>query len=62
MCENELRQALTSSVIITGGNSNLTGFVDRVSTELATKTPPQLKFKMVNAQQGSMQNLERRFG
>lgn len=62
MCDNELRAALTSSVIITGGNSNLAGFVDRVSWELTQKTPPQLKFKLVNAQNGAMQNLERRFG
>lgn len=62
MCDNELRQALTSSTIIVGGNSNLNGFVDRVSSELTNKTPPQLKFKMVNAAQGSMQNHERRFG
>ena len=62
MCDNDLRQSLTSSVIIAGGNSNLVGFVDRVSSELTTKTPPQLKFKLVNAQQGAMQNQERRFG
>ncbi|CBY36280.1 unnamed protein product [Oikopleura dioica] len=60
-CENEIRPQLVSSVILTGGNCNLAGFVDRINMELQ-KTPPHMKFKIVNGQPGAVHQTDRRFG
>ncbi|CAG5111316.1 Oidioi.mRNA.OKI2018_I69.chr2.g5637.t1.cds [Oikopleura dioica] len=60
-CENEIRPQLVSSVILTGGNCNLAGFVDRINMELQ-KTPPHMKFKIANGQPGAVHQTDRRFG
>uniref|UniRef100_H2ZH18 Actin-like protein 6B n=1 Tax=Ciona savignyi TaxID=51511 RepID=H2ZH18_CIOSA len=57
MCDVDIRPGLYSSVIVTGGNTLLQGFTERLSNELASKTPPSMKLK-INACTSS---LERKF-
>lgn len=33
-------KAMYGSVVVTGGNSNLQGFTERLNRDLAAKTPP----------------------
>lgn len=40
MCDVDLRPALYGNVIVTGGNTILNGFTDRLNRDLSTKTPP----------------------
>lgn len=40
LCDLEIRSSLYSSVIVTGGNTLLNGFTERLSRDLITKTPP----------------------
>ncbi|XP_022257476.1 actin-like protein 6B [Limulus polyphemus] len=40
MCDIDVRPSLYGSVIVTGGNSLLTGFTDRLNRDLSAKTPP----------------------
>lgn len=40
MCDIDIRPSLYGSVIVTGGNSLLTGFTERLSRDLGAKTPP----------------------
>ncbi|EDV21979.1 Actin-like protein 6A [Trichoplax sp. H2] len=58
ICDIDIRPNLYSSVVVTGGNSLLRGFCDRLSRELQNKVPPGLRTKVVSAN-GS---LERRCG
>ncbi|CAG7734518.1 unnamed protein product [Allacma fusca] len=58
MCDVDLRPALYGSVIVTGGNSVLQGFTERLNRDLSSKTPPSMRLKIV-AVTGSS---ERRFG
>ncbi|XP_064600687.1 actin-like protein 6A isoform X2 [Liolophura sinensis] len=57
MCDIDVRPSLYSSVIVVGGNSLLSGFTDRVNRDLSTKTPPNMRLKIISAS-GST---ERRF-
>ncbi|XP_074387658.1 actin-like protein 6B isoform X1 [Zonotrichia albicollis] len=41
MCDIDIRPGLYGSVIVTGGNTLLQGFTDRLNRELAQKTPPR---------------------
>ena len=43
-----------SNVILTGGNSLLTGFSERLVNELQARTPPALRFKLINLQSPQM--------
>jgi len=46
MCDVDIRPGLYSSVIVTGGNTLLQGFTERLNTELSSKTPPSMRLKM----------------
>lgn len=58
MCDIDLRPALYGTVIVTGGNTLITGFSDRLQHDLATRTPPNMRLKIIC----SSQPTERRFG
>lgn len=58
LCDIDLRPSLYSGVIVTGGNSLLNGFVERLNRDLSSRTPPNMRFKLISAT-GST---ERRFG
>ncbi len=58
MCDVDLRPALYSSVIVTGGNSLISGFNERLNRDLSLKTPANMRFKLIAAN-GTQ---ERRFG
>ncbi|NXR50647.1 ACL6B protein, partial [Hippolais icterina] len=51
------RAGLYGSVIVTGGNTLLQGFTDRLNRELAQKTPPSMRLKLI----ASNSTMERRF-
>lgn len=38
-------QAMYGNVVVTGGNSSLQGFTERLNRDLAAKTPPVSTFK-----------------
>ncbi|XP_050304772.1 actin-like protein 6B [Anthonomus grandis grandis] len=58
MCDVDIRPALYNSVVLTGGNSLVQGFSDRLSRDLQSRTPGSMKLKLIAAN-GSV---ERRFG
>lgn len=58
MCDIDIRPSLYSSVIVTGGNTLLQGFTDRLNRDLSTKTPPSMRLKIISGTTGSA---ERRF-
>ena len=58
MCDIDLRPALYGSVVVTGGNTLIQGFTERLSRDLMVKTPAQMRFKLIAANG----NQERRFG
>ncbi|XP_076322900.1 actin-like protein 6B [Tachypleus tridentatus] len=58
MCDIDVRPSLYGSVIVTGGNSLLTGFTDRLNRDLSAKTPPSMRLKVISANGTA----ERRFG
>lgn len=58
MCDIDLRPALYGTVIVTGGNSLITGLTDRLQLELASRTPPSMRLKLIHTSQPA----ERRFG
>ncbi|NWW79647.1 ACL6B protein, partial [Climacteris rufus] len=57
MCDIDIRPGLYGSVIVTGGNTLLQGFTDRLNRELAQKTPPSMRLKLI----ASNSTMERRF-
>ncbi|XP_002739133.1 actin-like protein 6B [Saccoglossus kowalevskii] len=57
MCDIDIRPSMYNSIIVTGGNSLLLGFVDRVNRELSNKTPPSMRLKVMS----SAGTAERRF-
>lgn len=58
LCDVDLRPSLYSGVILTGGNSLLTGFIDRLNRDLSSRTPPNMRFKLISSTGAT----ERRFG
>ena len=58
MCDIDMRPSLYSGLVVTGGNSFLMGFTERLNHDLAHKCPPTIKLR-VSAAPSSM---ERRFG
>lgn len=58
MCDVDLRPALYGTVIVTGGNSLIGGFTDRLQMDLSSRTPPSMRLKLIHASQSA----ERRFG
>ena len=47
MCDIDVRPSLYGGVIVTGGNSLIQGFTDRLNRDLAAKTPPSMRLKIV---------------
>ncbi|KAJ8032262.1 Actin-like protein 6A [Holothuria leucospilota] len=47
LCDVDIRSALLSNVIVTGGNSLLLGFTDRLQRDLSIKTPQNMKLKVI---------------
>ena len=60
-CDADVRSALMSNVIITGGNSLISGFTERLVAELQKRSPPALRFKLVNNHLGFQATTERLF-
>ncbi|KAG5873433.1 hypothetical protein JTB14_031050 [Gonioctena quinquepunctata] len=58
MCDIDIRPAMYGNVVVTGGNSSLQGFTERLNRDLASKTPPSMRLKIISAPGVS----ERRFG
>ncbi|KRX27859.1 Actin-like protein 6A [Trichinella nelsoni] len=58
ICDSDYRTALYNSVVVTGGNSLLSGFVDRFIHEVNTRSSSNAKVKIHSAVTAS----ERRFG
>lgn len=58
MCDVDVRPALYSSVVLTGGNSLLAGFGDRLTRDLSLRTPGSMRLKLIAANG----TVERRFG
>ncbi|VDM50822.1 unnamed protein product [Toxocara canis] len=58
MCDIDIRPTLYSNLMVTGGNSLIMGFTERLNHDLAHKCPPTIKLR-VNAAPTPM---ERRFG
>lgn len=58
MCDVDIRPALYSSVVLTGGNSLLQGFAERLNKDLLSRTPSSMRLKMISANG----TVERRFG
>ncbi|XP_063929298.1 actin-like protein 6B isoform X1 [Zophobas morio] len=60
MCDIDIRPAMYGSVVVTGGNSNLQGFTERLNRDLAAKTPPviSMRLKIISAPGAT----ERKFG
>ncbi|CAH1785345.1 unnamed protein product [Owenia fusiformis] len=57
MCDIDIRPSLYSSVITVGGNTMLQGYIDRLTRDLSTKTPPSMRLKVL----ASATTAERRF-
>ena len=49
MCDIDLRPALYGSVVVTGGNTLIQGFSERLNRDLSVKTPATMKFKLIAA-------------
>ena len=52
------RPALYGNVVVTGGNTCLNGFIDRLNRDLSIKTPSTMRFKLIAANGPQ----ERRYG
>uniref|UniRef100_A0A673JHN3 Actin-like protein 6B n=1 Tax=Sinocyclocheilus rhinocerous TaxID=307959 RepID=A0A673JHN3_9TELE len=57
MCDIDIRPGLYGSVIVTGGNTLLQGFTERLNRELSQKAPPSMRLKLI----ASNSSIERRF-
>ena len=57
MCDIDLRPSLYGSVIVTGGNTLIPGFTERLNQDLGVKTPPSMRLKVLSSNQAP----ERRF-
>ena len=64
MCDIDIRPGLYGSVIVTGGNTLLQGFTDRLNRELSQKTPPgtfqQMWISKQEYEEGGKQCVERK--
>lgn len=48
MCDIDVRPGLFSSVIVTGGNTLLHGYVERLNREMVSKAPPSARLKIIS--------------
>ncbi|VDM81467.1 unnamed protein product [Strongylus vulgaris] len=58
MCDIDIRPTLYSGLMVTGGNSLILGFTERLNHDLAHKCPPTIKLRVSAAPTP----MERRFG
>lgn len=58
MCDPDVRPALYGSVVVTGGNSFIQGFPERLNRDLSVRIPASMRLKLISANGSS----ERRFG
>ncbi|EJW76230.1 hypothetical protein WUBG_12861 [Wuchereria bancrofti] len=58
MCDIDIRPTMYSGLMVTGGNSLLMGFTERLNHDLAHKCPPTIKLRVYAAPTP----MERRFG
>jgi len=58
MCDVDLRPALYGNVVVTGGNTLLQGYNERLNRDLSMKTPSTMRFKLISANGPQ----ERRYG
>uniref|UniRef100_A0A915AUE1 Actin-like protein 6A n=2 Tax=Parascaris TaxID=6254 RepID=A0A915AUE1_PARUN len=58
MCDIDIRPTLYSNLMVTGGNSLIMGFTERLNHDLAHKCPPTIKLRVNSAPTP----MERRFG
>jgi len=58
MCDVDLRPSLYGNVVVTGGNTLLAGYNDRLNRDLGMKTPSTMRFKLISANGPQ----ERRYG
>ena len=56
MCDIDLRPALYGSVVVTGGNTLIQGFTERLNRDLSMKTPSTMKFKLIAANGNQVRN------
>lgn len=49
MCDIDIRPSLYGSVIVTGGNTLISGFTERLNRDLSAKTPPSMRLKIVSS-------------
>lgn len=49
MCDVDIKPSLYGSVIVTGGNTLISGFTDRLNRDLSSKTPPSMRLKIVSS-------------
>lgn len=45
MCDIDIRPSMYGAVVVTGGNSALPGFTERLNRDLASKTPPVYRIR-----------------
>lgn len=57
LCDVDIRLGLYSSVIVTGGNTLLQGFTERLTSDLSNKTPPSSRLKII----APTNSIERKF-
>ncbi|XP_057176175.1 actin-like protein 6B isoform X2 [Triplophysa rosa] len=57
MCDIDIRPGLYGSVMVTGGNTLLQGFTERLNRELSQKAPPSMRLKLIACNN----SIERRF-
>lgn len=58
MCDIDVRPSLYGAVIVTGGNTLIQGFTERLNRDLSAKTPPSMRLKIISSNNAA----ERRFG
>ncbi|XP_054710495.1 actin-like protein 6B [Uloborus diversus] len=58
MCDIDVRPSLYGGVILTGGNTLIQGFTERLNRDLSAKTPPSMRLKVISSNNAA----ERRFG
>lgn len=58
MCDVDVRPALYGSVVVTGGNSFIQGFPERLNRDLSMRIPSSMRLKLISANGCA----ERRFG
>ncbi|KAK7792971.1 hypothetical protein R5R35_007616 [Gryllus longicercus] len=58
MCDVDVRPSLYGSVVVTGGNSFLQGFPERLNRDLSVRIPSSMRLKLISANGCA----ERRFG